>query len=557
MEAARSIGSNWFLAGLLAIVVIGTAVRAPLLGYASNSYRLTEAINLEEAENVRISSGMLHKSTLNPHAFEYPSLYYYACLAIEKVLSTFGRADWSAFLLGARSLSLLFGVGAIALSGWLGLRLGNPASGLLAATLVALDRTSIQMATLAKPNSAQTFFVLAGLAALVALVARPRVRTAMLASACFALGMASKWLGLLGLPALAFAGAMATPQSGVGGMRGIFDRLRAALRHPVSPLALLLPIVVFGAVFLLCVPFALLSVREFGMGFAQVFLAQGSHRRDLPWWISLQYLAESLGPVAAILVAVAVVWALFRIARWRDTPRENGLLVLAAWTAGYGVLVLFAFARLPSYVDLWVAPLAVLAGCAWLGPDGFLRRGGPAAALIALVLVSGSLTNARPEMGRAGELPRDSRLLAGAWLDRHAEAEDRVIADQGAYIPDRIGSVHWNAWGGPDRVVYDETRTWGSDERWPDWYGGHRQLLFRNARWAAPESALVEIAPRWVVTTSEWAHNRISPPSHNDWISTRYDGALADGSAGFVERARFAGSPGPVILVYERVQATP
>jgi 4-amino-4-deoxy-L-arabinose transferase-like glycosyltransferase len=543
---------RWFLPCLVALALAAAAVRAPLLTIASSSFRLTEAMNLEEAENVRISTGMLHKDSLNPHAFEYPSLYYYLSLGLEKALSAAGAGRWGAFVTGARVMSLAFGIGTVVLAGMLALRLGGPFAGLLAAALVAFDRTSIEISTLAKPNAAQAFFVLAGLAALVAFVARPRLRAALAASALFALAAASKWLGVLGLPTLAFAAALGSPVPVPAGVKGIFARIRAGVTQPVSPLALLAPVALFGLVFALCVPFSLLSPREFGMGFAQVFLAQGSHRRPLPFWISFEYLGQSLGWVAFALAMAGLAWALWRSARWDGSTRANGLLVLTAWTLGYGALVLFAFARLPSYVDLLVAPLAALAGCAWVGRDGLLRNVPLKAATVVVAVAAGLYAQGGYGAARAAALPRDPRLEAGAWLAAHAESTDVVLADQGAYVPDRVIDVHWNAWGGPDRIVYDETRTWGADAAWPAWYGGHRQLVFRNAKWTAPESALAGLAPRWVVTTSEWAQNRVVPPSPNDWVSTTYDRSLADGSAGYVERARFAGRP--TIVIYERAR---
>lgn len=552
-HAQRVAAPLWFLPCLLAIVLAAGAVRAPLLGMASSSFRLTDAINLEEAENIRISTGMLHKGSLNPHAFEYPSLYYYLCLGIEKALKTAGVNQWSAFLIGARALSLAFGLGTVVLCALLALRLGGPASGLLAASLVAFDRTLIESSTLAKPNSAQVFFVVAGLALLVALAARPRLRAAVGAAACFALAASSKWLGALGLPALAFAGALSIPAGTGRGVRGILHRLAEAVRRPVRPWVLLAPVVVFGVVFALSVPFSLLSPREFGAGLAIVFIAQGAHQRALPFWISIDFVLKSLGPVGFALVLVGLAWALVRVARWDGSGRANALLVLTGWVLGYGALVLFVFARLPSYIDLLVPVLAILAGCAWLGPNGFLRRRGLAAALVVLAMIAGLATHGLDGLEQVRALPYDSRVAAGAWLDKQASNGDVVVADQGAYVPDRIKNVHWNAWGGPDRMVYDETRTWGQDRAWPEWYGGHRQLLFRNAKWAAPESALVDLKPRWVITTSEWAKNRLTPPSANDWVSPGYDRALADGSAGYIERARISATSGPLVLIYERM----
>ena len=61
----------WAVAALL--LVIALAVRVPLLFYADDTIGYTDSFNLEEVENVRLSTGMLHKGTPHPHAFEYPS----------------------------------------------------------------------------------------------------------------------------------------------------------------------------------------------------------------------------------------------------------------------------------------------------------------------------------------------------------------------------------------------------------------------------------------------------------------------------------------------------
>ena len=52
--------------GLGLVLVLGLALRAPLLPYAAQSYRTTEAFHIEEVENVRISTGMVHEEPVPP-----------------------------------------------------------------------------------------------------------------------------------------------------------------------------------------------------------------------------------------------------------------------------------------------------------------------------------------------------------------------------------------------------------------------------------------------------------------------------------------------------------
>ena len=558
MSRARP-GYALALLGLLALALV---LRLPLLGWASGSYRQTEAFSIEEVENVRISTGMLHERSANPHAFEYPSLFYGLSVLVEAPVRALFGTDWTAYLVAVRGLSLAFGLAAVALGAELARGLGGPRAGLLAAALMATDRTMIDLSATAKPNMAQVAFLLAAFLVLGALAARPRLRTACLAAALLALATASKWLGGLGLAGLALAPALArgagTLREGERGLRALGSAMLRGARAPVPPPVLVLPLLVFGLVVLAAMPFALLSPKEFGYGLGQVFFAQAGNRRALPAWISLDYARHSLGWVGTALAAGGVAWGLARLSRWEGSPRDRALALVLGWTLGYGFLVLFVFARLPSYVDLLVPFLAVLAGAAWSGEDGFLRR--PALARLAVVaaLAGGVTAHAGHARARTADVARDTRTAAATWLAAHARPADPVLADLGVYVPDSLANVRWNAWGNPPRVIYDETKTWGEDPVWPDdWYGGHRQVWFVNARWAPPESLLRATRPRFVATHEDWVRNRRAP-GRSTYGAAAYDSALADGSAGYVEAARFVagaggnGAVGPAITIYER-----
>jgi hypothetical protein len=366
--------------------------------------------------------------------------------------------------------------------------------------------------------------------ALIVVLQHPRQRSAALASAAFALAAASKWLGAAGMGLLALAAALAIPLD-PGRMR--WRRWLVALwQVRVRVLAVLVPLFVFVAVFLFCVPGALLSPMEFGYGLGQVFLAQGMHRRPLPFTVSLVYLARSLGPLAIVLAAGGMVWALGHLRRWRGSAVENGVLVVAAWAVVYGLLVLFVFARLPSYVDLWVPPLAVLAACAWVGEGGWLRRRGARVGVITAVLLVGIWAHGADTLETGIRLAADSRQVAARWLETHAAGGDTVLADEGILVPDSVRHVWWNRWGAPPRTLYDETRTWGTDPVWPSWGGGHRRLVFENAKWAYPDTFLAR-RPRWAVTSDTWSDARALDPA-----LASYDRRLAEGSALYRERLR-------------------
>ena len=553
-----------YLAGLALALAIGLGLRAPLLSWAAASYRTTEAFSIEEVENVRISTGMLHEQSANPHAFEYPSLFYSLSVLVEAPVRAARGADWTAYLVAVRCLSLGFGLIAIVLAAELARRLGGKAAGLLTATIMATDRTMIEMSTTAKPNMVQIAFVLGGFLALTALARSPRLRTALLAAGLFALAAASKWLGALGLVGLAVAPSLAlasrrepAARQGVG---GLVSALARGLRERATPASLAAPLVVFGLVLVAAMPFSLLSPREFAYGLGQTFFAQAANRRALPPWISFEYLRDSLGSLAILLCLGGVAWGVHRLLRWDASARANGVVLVFGWALVYGLLVLFVFARLPSYVDLWIPFLAVLAGLAWAGDEGWIRPRGIRFAVAGLALVAGLSANGSYARDRQARFEGDTRIAAGRWLAEHADRGDSLLADLGVFVPDSLDQVRWNWWGNPPRLLYDETRTWGHDPIWTDnWYGGHRQLLFMNARWVAPESLLVA-RPRFVVTSADWVARRRAP-GRSTWAATGYDHRLADGSAGYARVARFTPGDGvlvdgPEILVFARSGAT-
>lgn len=563
--------SRTFLAGIALILLAAAAVRLPMLFAAADSYRMTEAFNTEETESIRLSTGMIHNRSLNPHAFLYPSLHYDLSVLAELPLHLTGRLDWTSALLTVRTVSLLLGLGTVLLVGVLAGRLGGPWAGLLAGTLAAFDRTLIQSATLAKPDSLHVFLVVAGFTLLAALAARPRLRLALAAAGVFGLAAATKWFGGAGLVGVALAPALARD---AGASRGLqrFGRILAGLfRVPVAPAALALPIAVTLAAFLLATPYALLSTREFAFGLGVSFTAQGLHQRDLPMLTPLWFLARSMGPVGVTLAATGLVLALGRLSRWDGAARDRGLLLVAGWALAYGALATFVFVKLPSYMDLWVPFLAVLAGCAWVGEDGIARSRGARAAVMALAVLGGVYSNGAASAARAAAVARDTRTASAAWLRAHASPRDTILTDLGALVPDEFRAVLLNAWGSPPRVMVDETATWGTSRVWPSWHGGHRRLVFENAKWT-PAMELLARRPRWVVTSSEWAASRAKPGGASESAAPDYDASLADGRAGYVERARFEsriheGNPwqalaaaasgpdllgGPLLILYER-----
>ena len=427
--------SRVFLAGMLVMLVVAAVSRLPMVFAASDSYRTTEAFNTEETESIRLSTGMIHDRTLNPHGFLYPSLHYDVSVLAELPLVAAKRLTWTSALITVRTVSLLLGLGTLFLAGWLAARVGGPLAGLLAGALLTFDRTLMQSSALAKPDSLHELLVVSGFVALVGLVEVPRLRSAVIAAVLFGLAAAAKWFGGAGLLGVALAPALATGGGDARGVARLGAVVRDALRVRLTAVQWLLPLLAFAAVFFLATPYAILSPREFAFGFGVSFTAQGMHQHASGLLVPLRYLGSSLGPAGAVFAAVGMIWAIARLLRWAGAPRDNALLLVTGWALAYGALVLLVFVKVPSYLDLWVPFLGVIAGCAWAGEHGLLRTPAFRAAAIALALIAGAYSGGGWSAARAESVARDTRTASARWLTGH-----RVTLRSGAHRSRHAGA---------------------------------------------------------------------------------------------------------------------
>ena len=223
----------------------------------------------DEPDYVRIAQRIFKTGDLNPHAFNYPSLFFYlnalAYVPFYLVSKLFGVYDGrgeiagpvsflqgitttvqpDTFMLG-RLLTVAFGVGSVALVYLIGRQLlGSRWVGLLAALLMAVSVPNVTNSRLITPDSFLVFFILLAFWGAVQVFQHGELKHYILAGIAIGLVGGTKYNGVLIATTLIAAHFMR------GGWRGVLD-YRLYLAGAIS-----------AVTFLLTTPFAVLDNPRF------------------------------------------------------------------------------------------------------------------------------------------------------------------------------------------------------------------------------------------------------------------------------------------------------
>jgi hypothetical protein len=195
-----------WLAAVLGVMALGAVLRFTAIDYGLPAiYNPDETAIMNRA--LALSSG-----GLNPRNFVYPSFYFYALFAWEglfflagwitgafRSIAEFERQfflDPSNVFLAGRVLSALLGVATIGLVARIGVRFGSPATGLVAALLLAVAPVAVQDAHYVKhdvPVSLLVAAVHAGAAALLLTSQRSQARKWWITGALAGLAVATHY----------------------------------------------------------------------------------------------------------------------------------------------------------------------------------------------------------------------------------------------------------------------------------------------------------------------------------------------------------------------------
>ena len=278
-------------------------VAAALLRFWALTQGIPFGVQVDEPEVLLRAVRMMKTGDLNPHFFDYPTLYMYlqALVAAGRFLVGAMRGEWSAlaqappeaFYLWARAVTAALGTATVWLIYRTGIRWGRRVA-LLAAVMFAVMPLHVRESHFVLTDVPVTFMVM--LTLLLSLRAHERSTLAAFALAGAAAGLAgaTKYNGVLALflPLLACA-------------------LTRAVR-PTRIAAAAIVIVSMVGAFLVAAPYTVLDLPTFLNQFARL---SGEYRADLAvpepiWIIYLKHLRNAFGyPGSAIVVAGLLVGA--------------------------------------------------------------------------------------------------------------------------------------------------------------------------------------------------------------------------------------------------------
>ncbi|MFP6590983.1 MAG: tetratricopeptide repeat protein [Candidatus Latescibacterota bacterium] len=351
---------------------------------------------------------------LNPHFFNYPTLHFYLCAALDYVwfllsdsdsLENFVAYRWFVdgfdIIVLARALSTVMSVATVVVVWRIGLRLYGPVAGLGAALFLALMPLHVRFAHLAATDSPAVLWVSLSLLYAVCIVQEGRLRDCLCAGLFVGLAGATKYPGAL----------VAIP---VG--------MSALLRWPTwrNP-GLVLAAAASLLTFAVTSPYTWLDPGAFWTGLSQMgrehllsdMHADGEGRGVTVLRVNLRY---GFGLMSLALGVVAILWPW----RWR---RDD--LVLLAAIILFGTLVLSASSLFMRYC-LPLAPLwSVLV---WRLLHRLEARRVWQLGCVALVLAEpawGSWQHRRLHGGP------DTRTEAIAWTLEHLPSGGRLVQMQG------------------------------------------------------------------------------------------------------------------------------
>ena len=289
-------------------------VAAALLRFWGLSQGVPFSVQVDEPEVMVRAVGMMKTGDLNPHFFDYPSLYMYmeAIVAVARFLFGAMRGEWSAlaqapteaFYLWGRALTALIGTATVLVVFQVGLRWSRPVA-LLAAVLFAVMPLHVRESHFVLTDVPVTFFVMLTLLMSLRAHERSTARAFALAGAAAGLAAATKYNGVLAVMIPLLACAM-TP---------------AARPSRITAMLVIVPATV--GTFLIAAPYTMIDLPTFLNQFARLSAEYRTAATfdDPVWLIYLKHLRNALQWPGSIIVAAGVALGLCKVAIGPDRAK--------------------------------------------------------------------------------------------------------------------------------------------------------------------------------------------------------------------------------------------
>jgi Dolichyl-phosphate-mannose-protein mannosyltransferase len=344
--------------------------------------------------------GVLH-GVLDPHFANWPHLYMYLSAAwlaaLRPLFPLFGPA---APYFAVRVLDALIGTATVMLVFAVGRRAYGPASGLVAATLLAVAFLPVRDSHFATLDTPLTFACLLGIWVAIRLAETDAVRWRAAGGILLGLAASIKYNGAVLMASLATAEAI---------------RRRAPRRVILGALGIGL---LGAATFVLTSPFLIIDLSSFSNGLGYIFHHLSSASQPEIGYLHIPRLALWFGldPPLFLLGLAGLVYAAFR--------RTTADWILLAFVLAYYGLIGAGHSVFVRYADPLVPPLVLLGAHALVAAGQRLMR--PALAIAAAVVIVAFPGIAHDAAFDHLIQQTDTRTQAFDWLAAHVPPGSRV-----------------------------------------------------------------------------------------------------------------------------------
>lgn len=408
----------------LAAILIGAAS----LRFIGIGAGIPYAVGVDEPQILDRAVGMMRSGSLNPHFYDYPTLYIYVQLATACLRFMAGAmgGEWRSlaeaaptdFYVWGRAVSASFGTLTVLIVYLTGLRWGTRPA-LLGAALMAVMPLHVRESHYILTDVPVTFFV--ALALLLALRAheQPRATTFAWAGAAAGLAAATKYPGALAL-LLPLIAVWMTPATRPSRLAGALAAVAAA-----------------GGAFLLGAPYTVLDLPGFLDGYARLM---GSYTATPPleagWILYLKHLRNNVQWPALLLMGGGVVLALVRAIRGPGRVRWALLVV-------FPLLYLWFISRQTLVFGRYLMPLlpfaCLLAATAIVSGVSQLRRFSIPRALRTTLIVALTVATLLPAAITSVRFNRTitrvwTTALAHSWLISNVGEDATVVVEAGGPV---------------------------------------------------------------------------------------------------------------------------